>query len=56
MNIAAFKSGLIWANIGEIAVVSGIFAASVSKSVLLRLGTARQSVHLSRFRQQGAGF
>ncbi len=49
MNRTAFKNGLIWMNIGEIAVVSGKIGRSVSNSALLQKNTARQRVHLSPF-------
>ena len=50
MNRTAFKNGLIWMNIGEIAVVSGNTARSVSNSALLQAVTLRPRVHLSFFK------
>lgn len=45
MNRTAFKSGLIWNNIGEVAVVLGSKFPSVYQSALLRVVTVRQRVH-----------
>lgn len=53
MNRTAFKNGLIWNNIGEVAVVLGIFDRSVSYSAHLAPITARQRVPLSSFKFSG---
>lgn len=45
MNGTAFKSSLIWNNIGEVAVVLGSKILSVYQSALLRVIIVRQRVH-----------
>ncbi len=36
MNCSVFKNQIIWNNVGEVAIQSGIFAASVYSCALLR--------------------
>ena len=50
MNRTAFKNGLIWANIGEVAVISDDTGRSVYHSALLQAVTLRPRVHLSPFK------
>lgn len=45
MNRSAFKSSLIWNNIGEVAVVLGNKILSVYQSALLGIFTVRQRVY-----------
>jgi len=50
MNRTVFKQGLIWNNIGEVAVILGKIDRSVYQSALLQKFTARSRVHLSLFK------